>query len=796
MPKGLTKTKHSKPSFFKAVFLLVQFVLIAIGSFPVWLVKSTIKIPIKLTRLKLARRSISFLRKTKIKKFIRFFHFRLSLVHLPSYKLKTPPKLFTLSGFSSRKRGRPRKNWFIPYYLNKLKLSLKRAVSTKIKIALAGIFAVFLLYLYTSFIFTAAYELPSPTRLVSTDKALTTEFFDRNGKLLYRLYEGRNRTMVPLSELPPYLIQATIAVEDKNFYSHPGVDPVAIIRAIISNFRDRQLEGGSTITQQLIKNSLLTPEKTYLRKIKEVILSLWAERIYTKDQILGMYLNEAPYGGPAWGVEAAAQTYFGKPAHDLSLAQAAYLAGLPASPTQFSPYGSNPELGKVRQKEVLRRMVDNKFLNQHQADVAYAEDLHLKPQISDIKAAHFVMYVKDLLSQKYGQRAVSQGGLKITTTLDLNLQEQVENIVSSEVDKLASLNVQNGAAMVTDPKTGQILAMVGSKDYHEPNFGSFNVALSLRQPGSSIKVATYATAFKAGYSPGNTILDAPVTFRDSVGNYSPVNYDSSFHGPVSIRTALGSSYNIPAVKMLATVGIPEMLNTSKDLGITTFTDPSRYGLSITLGGAEVKMIDMMTMYGALSQMGQKNIATPILKVTDSDGNVLEEYESHPTTAVSPEVAYLITNVLSDNSARTPAFGANSLLKIPGYTVAVKTGTTDSKRDNWAFGYTPDYTVGVWVGNNDNSPMDPRLTSGVTGAAPIWNKIMTGLLSGKADEAFIRPAGIIDASIDGRKDLAISNSVPKSLVRVFKKDNNQTVFSDPYSSYATPSGQANESYTLR
>jgi len=679
---------------------------------------------------------------------------------------------------------------FIIKHFSRVKIHWPQFASKKTRISFAAGLVLILLYFYTAFIFATAYNLPSPKRLVSADKALTTEFFDRNGKLLYRLYEGRNRTLVPLKELPLYLVQATIATEDKNFYSHPGIDPVAIVRAAIANFKDHQLEGGSTITQQLIKNSLLTPEKTYIRKIKEIILSLWAERIYSKDEILSMYLNEAPYGGPAWGVEAAAQTYFGKSARDLNLAQASYIAGLPASPTQFSPYGSNPELGKDRQKEVLKRMVGNQFISQSQSDLASEEDLNLKPQIQNIQAAHFVMYVKDLLSQKYGQRVVSQGGLKITTTLDLGLQSEVEKIVSEEIGKLSPLNVGNGAAMVTEAKTGQILAMMGSRDYHENNFGSFNVSLALRQPGSSIKVITYAAGFKQGYTPGNTILDVPVIFKSEWGeSYAPVNYDGKFHGAVSIRTALGSSYNIPAVKMLSTVGLPGAIDTAKSLGITTFNDPKRYGLSLTLGGAEVKMIDMMTVYGTFSQLGNKNIATPILKVTDSNGNVLEEYENKSIPVITPEIAYLLTDVLSDNNARTPAFGANSLLKIPGYTVAVKTGTSDNKRDNWTFGYTPEYVVGVWVGNNNNSPMDPRLTSGVTGAAPIWNKIMTYLLSGKKDLVFARPKGIVETRIDGRRDLAIAGNLPKSLVRVAQKDNH-FLFSDSYSSYATPSAQAN------
>ncbi|MDP3758614.1 MAG: transglycosylase domain-containing protein, partial [Candidatus Daviesbacteria bacterium] len=361
----------------------------------------------------------------------------------------------------------------------------------------------------------------------------------------------------------------TIAIEDQNFYRHIGIDPVAIFRALDHNLRNNTQEGASTITQQLIKNSLLTPEKSYVRKIKEVILALWAERIYSKEAILQMYFNEAPYGGSNMGIAAASQTYFGKSSSELNLAEAAYLAGLPVSPTEFSPYGSRSDLTKLRQKEVLERMVKEKYITREEADNAFAEELNIKPPVNNILAPHFVMFVRDFLSEKYGPRVVSQGGLKIYTTLDLNLQEIVETIVKEEVDKLKPLNVQNGAALVTDTN-GQILAMVGSKDYHEPNFGNFNVTTSLRQPGSSIKVITYATAFKKGFSPGNTVLDTPVRFNDGVNIYAPVNYDGVFHGPVSIRTALGSSYNIPAVKMLATVGMDDALKTALDLGITTF----------------------------------------------------------------------------------------------------------------------------------------------------------------------------------------------------------------------------------
>ncbi len=735
------KLKHFKRSEIYFVPLLVKFLLIKIGNAPLFIVK------------------------------ILFFVF--TNIKLPRIKLQ-------------KNRGRPRKKSLILFHYTNFRKYLKNRVSKKTRVVTSlGLFLVIFLG-YTYFTFQAAISLPSPKRLLTSDQPLTTEFYDRNGKLLYRLYEGRNRTLVKLEDLPPYLVQATIAIEDKNFYYHPGFDPLAIFRAIYQNSTAGSIQGASTITQQLIKNSLLTPERSYLRKLKEVFLAFWAERIYSKAEILQMYFNEAPYGGPAWGIEAGAQAYFGKSARDLSIAEATYLAGLPASPTNYSPQGSHPERAKQRQKEVLGRMVEDKYISLAEADKILGEPLGVKDQRTFIRAPHFVMYVRDYLSEKYGPRVVSQGGLKITTTLDVQLQAQVEEIIKDEVEKLVSLNVQNGAAMVTDAKTGQILSMVGSKNYFEPNFGNFNVTLSLRQPGSSIKPVTYAAAFKQGYSPGNTILDSPVSFRDQGGNvYSPVNYDQKFHGPVSIRTALGSSYNIPAVKMLATVGMDKMIQTAKDLGITTFNDMNRFGLSLTLGGGEVRMIEMMGVYGSFADSGVRHIPTPILKVTDSNGNTLDEYKDSGQRVLQDEIAYLITNILSDNSARTPAFGPNSKLNISGYQVGVKTGTSDNKRDNWVFGYSPDFIVGVWVGNPDNSPMNQALTSGVTGAAPIWNRIMKGILPTRQASQFKRSAGIAEGIIDGRKDLVAAGILPKALVRI-SKDSEKTTFFDAFSSYATPS----------
>lgn len=669
-------------------------------------------------------------------------------------KIGQIPNLLFKPFFYHRKRGRPRSKPFLKFYRHKLQTNIYRIFPRKKRFKIALAFTLLAFIFYSQLIVRLTSQLPSPSRLTSIDRPLTTQILDQRGTLLYQLYEGRNRELVKLEDIPKSLVEATIAIEDKHFFKHPGVDPLGILRAARVNLEQGKLEGGSTITQQLIKNTLLTADKTYSRKIKEAILAFWAERVYSKNEILQMYFNEAPYGGPAWGAEAAARMYFGKRVTDLKLSESAFLAGLPAAPTEFSPYGSHPEKGKMRQKEVLQRMVEDKYISEQEAFLAYNEELSFRPKTVDIKAPHFVMFVRSILAQKYGERTVSQGGLRVVTTLDLNLQNMAETVVAEEVEKLAPLNVGNGAAMITDARTGQILAMVGSKDYFDPQGGNFNATLALRPPGSSIKPVTYATAFKMGFTPGTVILDTPVTFPNPWGKpYSPVNYDGKFHGPVTIRTALGSSYNIPAVKMLNTVGIPNMMETAKNMGITTWNKPENYGLSLTLGGGDTKMIDMMSVYGSLAAKGVRLPPEAILTVTDSFGNTLEDNRIPGGKRVlSEEVAYLLANILSDNNARVPAFGPKSLLEIPGYTVAVKTGTSDSKRDNLAFGFTPEFVVGAWVGNNDNSPMNPTLASGITGATPIWHKIMAKLLEGRPNQAFKRPPGIVEVTLNGRKDL--------------------------------------------
>lgn len=649
-------------------------------------------------------------------------------------------------------------------------------------------------FFYSITLLTLARELPSPDKLTETLSPLTTEFYDRNGKLLYKLYEGKNRSLVKLEELPPHLKQATIAIEDKHFYNHSGVDIFGIARAAKSYVEDKQIQGGSTITQQLIKNTLLTPDRTLERKIKEIVLAFWVERIFSKDQILQMYFNEVPYGGASWGISAAASVYFDKKPSELTLSESAFLAGLPASPTTYSPYGTNPDLGRGRQEQVLRRMVEDGYISQLQADEASKEELAIKPPNNSIQAPHFVMYVREVLARKYGEKTVSQGGLKVTTTLDLEVQNMAEGVVSEEIARLAPLDVGNGAAMITDAKTGEILAMVGSKDYYAPKIGNFNVATASRQPGSSIKPITYATGFKQGYSPGTILLDVPVVFKNAWETYVPVNYDGAFHGAVSVRTALGSSYNIPAVKMLKIVGIQNMIQTAQEMGITTFSDPDRYGLSLTLGGGEVKLIDMMSVYTALSQNGIKYQVQPVLKIVDAQNLVLEDNANPEGRRVLPSgIAYMISDILADNKARTPAFGPTSLLNIPGHTVAVKTGTTDNKKDNWTFGYTPELVVGVWVGNNDGRPMNPSLTSGVTGAAPIWNKLMTNMLVGRSNVAFERPTDVIAGAVDGNRDLTLSGTPQKSVVGLGKKkikdektqeEKEAITFTDPFSTFST------------
>jgi len=588
--------------------------------------------------------------------------------------------------------------------------------------------------------------MPLPTKLSSSNMAVSTKIMDRNGKLIYEIYTDERRSPVNVSELPSYVKNATISIEDKDFYKHYGFSMTGMARAAYKIVFQGKLQGGSTLTQQLVKNALLTPERTVKRKIREFVLSAIVEMIYSKDQILEMYLNQIPYGSTAYGIESASELYLGKAAKDLTLAEAALLAGLPQAPTAYSPFGAHPEKAEERQATVLRRMVEDGYITQEESDKATAEEI-IYAEVEKTKATHFALWVKELLAEKYGDSVVEQGGLRVTTTLDLELQEFAENAVATEVGKLKKQGVGNGAAIVTRPKSGEVLAMVGSKDYFSTDEdGKVNIIFSERQPGSSIKPLNYALALKDEKITLSTPLaDIPTCFV-STGQplYCPKNYDGGYHGAPQVRFSLGNSYNIPAVRVLALNEIENFIDFATSMGITTFSDPANYGLSLTLGGGEVRPYDMAVAFGVFANAGVKVDLNPILKVEDWKGKVLEETkidEVEGDRVLNPDVTYLISHTLLDNNARMAAFGESSYLNVSGHPeVSVKTGTTNDRRDNWTIGYTAHIAVVTWVGNNDNTPMGGAV-SGVSGASPIWNKIIKKALD-KAEE------GTYNASDDG------------------------------------------------
>lgn len=649
-------------------------------------------------------------------------------------------------------------------------------------------------------------QLPSPRRLTSKDNfAVSTQIYDRHGELLYEIFDEENRVPIKLADLPPYVAQAAIAIEDKNFYNHWGFDVSGIIRAIRNNITSDSTEGGSTITQQLVKNAFLSKEKTIIRKVKELALAVLTEIMYSKEEILEMYLNYISYGGTAVGIQAASQKYFDKDANQLTLAEASLLAGLPQAPTRYSPFSSDPKVSRDRQREVLRRMSEEDFITPLQAKEAASQNIDLALSKTDIQAPHFVFYVSDLLYEKYGAETVEKGGLRVYTTLDLELQKTAQASVSAEIEKLDRYRVSNGAALITKPNTGEILAMVGSKDYFNNEIdGQVNITLSLRQPGSSIKPLMYATTFQEKtLNPGSVILDIPTCF-ETPGQppYCPKNYDGSFKGPVTIRRSLGNSLNIPAVKSLSTIGVEKFMEQAQKMGITTWKDPANYGLSLTLGGGEVRMIDMAQAFGVLANQGVKVPLSPISKIEDYTGEVIMENDFEQRRQDLLELtefdqnkagdlervmdrapAYLASHIMQDNQARIEAFGSNSELVIPGKIVSAKTGTTNDLKDNWTVGFTPEYLAITWVGNNDNTPMNPYLVSGVTGAAPIWHDLMSFILQDKESIWPDKPADVSQAAVcnsglppalnerscaAGNQDLFWKESQP-SLSKVIEKD---------------------------
>jgi len=634
--------------------------------------------------------------------------------------------------------------------------SVTRLKVSKVKIALIIAGFVIIVFSSSSFFFWkyVLVGLPKPEDLLTRKQNVSTKIYDRHGVILYNIYQDQNRTPVPLDRIPAQVRLATIAIEDADFYNHPGISYRGIARAAVKIIKGGELTGGSTITQQLIKNALLTPEKTLERKLREIVLAIQVERTFSKDEILEMYLNEVSYGGTAYGIQEAAQVYFDKDVDRLTLAESALLAGLPKSPTAFSPFGHNPEAAFGRQKEVLNLMRVNGFITEEQRSSAENEEVAFAASQVDIKAPHFVMYVRQLLAEKYGEELVAKGGLTIITTLDVNIQKMAEEIVKDEVENLSKLGVGNGSALVIDTKTGEILAMVGSKNYFDlEKDGNVNLTLSERQPGSSIKIVNYAYALSHGNTPATLLEDSAVTFYvDGLPPYTPKNYDGQFRGKITLRNALAESRNIPAVKVLESYGVANMIEQGKKMGITTWSDPSYYGLSLTLGGGEVKLIELSQAYATIANYGRRPDIQAIGKVTTYEGKVLEENACKSESlcpkeqVLDPRVSFMLIDILKDNSARSPSFGTNSLLVIPGHPeVAVKTGTSNDLRDNLTIGFNQKYLVAVWVGNNDNTPMK-RVASGITGATPIWNKIISALIANNKAEVWQIPSGLISLPI--------------------------------------------------
>lgn len=610
-------------------------------------------------------------------------------------------------------------------------------------------------------------DLPTPGKLTNPDLKDSTRILDKEGDLLFSFYKDVNRIYVNLEDIPQDLRDATIAVEDKDFYTNKGFSLAGYIRGLVIDpiFRGR-VTGGSTITQQLVKNALLSPERTATRKLKELILAVQVDSRFSKDDILEMYLNNIPYGGSAVGVEAASNLYFEKNAKDLTLAESAFLAGLPQAPSLYSPVISGGDAYIDRSGVVLRRMREDGYISEdvEKKTLQEIKDFEFEQRTGSIKAPHFVMYVRQLLIEKFGENLVENGNLIITTTLDSSIQEKTEEVITREFEKFEDYDVNNASSVVLDVETGGILAMVGSVDYFDiENEGNYNASTALRQPGSSLKPIAYAVAFEKGYTPSTLLMDVRTDFYagdTGAADYRPVNYDGKYRGPVQLRFALGNSLNIPAVKVLALVGVEPVMSKGYEMGITNW-EPTRgnlanVGLSLVLGGREATLLDITSVYSIFARKGEKISPYAIVEVKDRNGKTLFKHNPEsPRRVLSEDVAFLISHILLDNNARVDTFGPNSFLNIPGRTVSVKTGTTDQKKDNWTIGYTPSYAVGVWVGNNDNTPLDPRIASGSTGASPIWAGIMKAVLSGTSNEEFNVPANVEAMQVD-----SFSGGLPK------------------------------------
>lgn len=640
----------------------------------------------------------------------------------------------------------------IGFFIKKLQEQLKDKRGRKrfIRDAVLVIAIAFIIFVTVILLWAASLKTPD---LESFDARLlgqSAKIYDRTGTiLLYDLSQKIRRTVVPLDQVSPYIKKATVAIEDADFYNHKGIRATSVIRAVLANLTTMSFsQGGSTITQQVVKNSLLTKEKTISRKIKEWILAIKLEKTADKDTILSLYLNESPYGGTVYGVEEASRLYFAKKSSDVTLAEAAYLAALPQSPTVLSPYGNNKQKLIDRKNLVLQKMLENKLITQEEHDAAVKEEVVFQPRsVSNIKAAHFVMYIKDYLEEQYGDELLEEGGLKITSTIDYDLQAKAEEIVKDYVTKtgVKTYKATNGALVAIDPKTGQILTMVGSRDYFDKEIqGNFNVATARRQPGSAFKPFVYATAFKKGLTPDTPLFDVPTEFNSSCSPsgvalvsgakcYNPDNYEGGYKGLMSVRSALAQSRNIPAVKALYLAGVEDSLKTAADMGITNLSGANQYGLSLALGGAEVSPLDMASAYGVFAQDGIRNKAVGILKIEKMNGDVLEEFTPDPQQVLDDQIARQMNNMLADRYARASIFGSNY---FGTRQVGIKSGTTNSSRDAWMVGYTPSISVSAWMGNNDNTPMAQQASARIIG--PMWKSFMDFALDRLPTETFEDP----------------------------------------------------------
>jgi len=586
----------------------------------------------------------------------------------------------------------------------------------------------------------ASYGLPSPNKLIGREVPESTKIYDRSGEtILYEISGDEKRTLVALDKIPQHLRDATIAIEDKNFYSHKGFSLWSIFRSAVTNLLTNKTTGGSTLTQQFIKNAVLTSEKSYIRKLKEVILAYRMEKKFSKDEILQMYFNEIPYGSNAYGVEAASLKYFGKHVEEISLSEGAVLAAIVQSPTRYSPYGPNKDILISRQHYVLDLMVDQKMISKDEGEEAKQAKLVFKSQADNITAPHFVLHIKELLAEKYGEKTVEQGGLKIITTLDTYKQKIAEEVLKKKaLENEKKFLARNAALVSIDPKTGQVLAMVGSRDYFDDSIdGQVNVVLKARQPGSSFKPIVYATAFMRGYTPNTVLYDVVTNFAASGPVYEPRNYNNKEYGPVSMKKALAGSLNTPAVKTLYLAGLDKTLGIAKELGYTTLTDKDRLGLSLVLGGGEVTLLEHANAYSAFARDGVLHNPSFILKIEDRNGKILEEYKSEERRVFDANIAREINFCLTDNNERAYIFGASNFLTLGSRPVAVKTGTTNNNRDAWTIGYTPSLVTGVWVGNNNNTEMKSGADGSVV-AAPIWNEYMRQVLGTENIENFLAP----------------------------------------------------------